>query len=41
MSEIIMKDYIAYWDKVIREWGKSGEVPESEKCWFSGEKLNN
>lgn len=40
MSEIIMKDYIVYWDKVIREWGKSGEVPESEKCWFSGEKSN-
>ena len=40
MNEIIMKDYIGYWDKVIREWGKSSEVPESEKCWFSNKKSN-
>lgn len=28
------KEYLRYWDDVIRQWAGTGLVPDSERCWF-------
>lgn len=39
-----MKNFIEYWDKVIREWAKGDgsvkNVPETERVWFDKTKTN-
>ena len=39
-----MKEFIEYWDEVIRQWAKGDgsvkSVPESERVWFENTKTN-
>ena len=37
MDNLIIKNFIDYWDNTIKEWADSGGIiPESEKEWFEG-----